>query len=239
MPLSKEKEDYLSALYFNLDKPGAFRSPLQLWRQVKKEDKYKIGLSRIRQWLQNQDVYSMNSDLVFKRARVMTGGIRDQYDICLMDVGFHSAENDGVRYILIVIDVFTRYLWASPLNNKSSSAVLAALKKCFKDMGTPRKVRSDLGKALSSLKTEEYFKSIGVKHFTPQGEAKSNYVERVIRTLRSLIHRSSKKARSFRYIDKLESLVRNYNITPHKSLGYKHPRKSTKGTKSIRLSTST
>ena len=63
MPLSKEKEDYLSALYFNLDKPGAFRSPLQLWRQVKKEDKYKIGLSRIRQWLQNQDVYSMNRAL--------------------------------------------------------------------------------------------------------------------------------------------------------------------------------
>lgn len=63
MLLSKEKEDYLSALYFNLDKPGAFRSPLQLWRQVKKEDKYKIGLSRIRQWLQNQDVYSMNRAL--------------------------------------------------------------------------------------------------------------------------------------------------------------------------------
>lgn len=129
MPLSKEKEDYLSALYFNLDKPGAFRSPLQLWRQVKKENKYKIGLSRIRQWLQNQDVYSMNRALRrrFKRARVLTGGIRDQYDIDLMDVGFHSAENDGVRYLLIVIDVFTRYLWASPLNNKNSSAVLAAL----------------------------------------------------------------------------------------------------------------
>lgn len=231
MPLSKEKEDYLSALYFNLDKPGAFRSPLQLWRQVKKEDKYKIGLSRIRQWLQNQDVYSMNRALRrrFKRARVLTGGIRDQYDIDLMDVGFHSAENDGVRYLLIVIDVFTRYLWASPLNNKSSSAVLAALKKCFKDMGTPRKVRSDLGKEFTSLKTEEYFKSIGVKHFTTQGEAKSNYVERVIRTLRSLIHRSSKKARSFRYIDKLESLVRNYNITPHKSLGYKAPAEIDKG----------
>lgn len=96
-------------------------------------------------------------------------------------------------------------------------------------MGTPRKVRSDLGKEFTSLKTEEYFKSIGVKHFTPQGEAKSNYVERVIRTLRSLIHRSSKKARSFRYIYKLESLVRNYNITPHKSLGYKAPAEINKG----------
>lgn len=40
---------------------------------------------------------------------------------------------------------------------------------------------------------------------------------------------SSKKARSFRYIDKLESLGRNYNITPHKSLGYKAPAEIGKG----------
>lgn len=38
MPLSKEHEDYLSALYFDIEKPGAYRSPLQLWRQVKKDN---------------------------------------------------------------------------------------------------------------------------------------------------------------------------------------------------------
>lgn len=64
MPLSVELQDYLSSVYFDPEKPGSFRSPLQLCKQVKKEDKYKIGLSRIKQWLQNQDVYSMNKTVL-------------------------------------------------------------------------------------------------------------------------------------------------------------------------------
>lgn len=152
-------------------------------------------------------MYSMNKALRrrFKRARVLMGGIRDQYDIDLMDVSFHSKENDGVRYLLIVIDVFTRYLWAGPLYNRTSAAVLTALKTCFETIGTPKKVRSDLGKEFTSHKTQAYLKSIGVKHFTTQGEAKSNYVKRVIKTLRSLIHRYTKKLRYFRYIDTLNT----------------------------------
>lgn len=50
----------------------------------------------------------------FKRARVLTGGIRDQYDMVLMDVTFYSKQNDGVKYLWVVIDVFTSYVWISP-----------------------------------------------------------------------------------------------------------------------------
>lgn len=87
---------------FDPEKPGAFRGPLQLWRQVKKENKYKVGLIKIRQWLQHQDVYSMNKAVRrrFKKARVFTGGIKDQYDADLMDVGFHAKENEDIKYPL-------------------------------------------------------------------------------------------------------------------------------------------
>lgn len=37
------------------------------------------------------------------------------------------------------------------------------------------------------------------------------------------MHRFMKKKRSFRYIDKLQTLVSNYNRTPHRALGYKSP----------------
>ena len=225
MPLSEEQERYLQSLYFDLKKPGSFRGPLQLWRQVKKENKFKIGLIRIKQWLQNQDVYSMNKAVRrrFKRARVFTGGIRDQYDIDLMDVTFHSKENDGVKYLLVVIDVFTRYAWISPLKNKTNASVLHAFKECFKHLGAPRKVRTDSGKEFIAHNIQNYLKSLGVVHFVTQGESKSNYVERVIKTFRSLMHRFMKRKRSFRYLDSLESIVSNYNNTPHSSLGNKAP----------------
>ncbi|XP_078318159.1 uncharacterized protein LOC144620643 [Crassostrea virginica] len=159
----------------------------------------------------------------FKRARVFTAGIKDQYDIDLMDVSFHSKQNDGVKYLLVVIDVFTRYVWISPLQNKTGASVLRALEECFKERGPPRKVRSDAGKEFLAKQVQSYFKSVNIKHFVTQGESKSNYVERVIKTLRSLMHRFMKKARSFRYIDSLQTLVSNYNKTPHSSLGNKAP----------------
>ncbi|XP_078318974.1 uncharacterized protein LOC144620864 [Crassostrea virginica] len=159
----------------------------------------------------------------FKRARVFTAGIKDQYDIDLMDVSFHSKQNDGVKYLLVVFDVFTRYVWISPLQNKTGASVLRALEECFKERGPPRKVRSDAGKEFLAKQVQSYFKSVNIKHFVTQGESKSNYVERVIKTLRSLMHRFMKKARSFRYIDSLQTLVSNYNKTPHSSLGNKAP----------------
>jgi hypothetical protein len=226
MPLPEEQQRYLHSLYFYLKKPGSFRGPLQLWRQVKEENKFKIGLVRIKQWLQNQDVYSMNKVVRrrFKRARVFTAGIKDQYDIDLMDVSFHSKQNDGVKYLLVVVDVFTRYAWIFPLENKTSASVLHALKECFKHLGPPRKVRTDSGKEFMANQIQNYLKSLGIKHFVTQGESKSNYVERVIKTFRSLMHRFMKSKRSFRYIDFLQDMVANYNKTPHSSLGSKAPR---------------
>ena len=129
-----------------------------------------MGLIKIKQWLQNQDVYSMNKSLKrrFKRARVFTAGIRDQYDIDLMDVSFHSKQNDGVKYLLVVIDVFTRYVWISPLQNKTGASVLRTLEECFKERGPPRKVRSDAGKEFLAKQVQSYFKSVNIKHFVTQ-----------------------------------------------------------------------
>ena len=82
-------------------------------------------------------------------------------------------------------------------------------------MGPPRKVRSDAGKEFFVKQIQSYFKFVKIKDFITQGESKSNYAERVINTLRSLMHQFMKKARSFRYIDSLQTLVSDYNKTPH------------------------
>ena len=76
-----------------------------------------------------------------------------------MDVSFHSKQNDGVKYLFVVIDVFTRCVWISPLQNKTCASVLRALEECLKEMGPPRKVRSDAGKEFLAKQIQSYFKS--------------------------------------------------------------------------------
>lgn len=53
----------------------------------------------------------------FKRVCVFMGGIKDQYDVDLMDVGFYLKDNDGVKYLLVVIDVFMCNVWVNVLKN--------------------------------------------------------------------------------------------------------------------------
>lgn len=81
-----------------------------------------------------------------------------------MDVGFHSKDNDGVKYLLVVIDVFLRYVWVNALKNKTSTNVLNALKRCFRELGHPRKIGTDAGKEFSAHQVQNY--TISVTHFT-------------------------------------------------------------------------
>lgn len=51
--------DYLRELYYTPGKQGAYAGPEKLYQAVKQEGKYKIGRQRIRQFLNNEDSYSL------------------------------------------------------------------------------------------------------------------------------------------------------------------------------------
>ena len=72
-------------------------------------------------WLQNQESFSLHKPVhrEFKRLRVIVGGLHDQYDANLANMQKPKEKNDEVRFLLIVIDVFSHHLWMEPLLNKT------------------------------------------------------------------------------------------------------------------------
>lgn len=52
-----------------------------------------------------------SSERPFKKNKVTALGIDDQWDINLMDMSKYSKENDGTAFVLIVIDIFSKFLW--------------------------------------------------------------------------------------------------------------------------------
>lgn len=89
-------------------------------------------------------------------------------------------ENDGNRYLLIVIDVFSRYLWVEPLKSKTGSEVKKALQKIFNRSKVPEKVRSAGGSEFSNKEVGRLFKQNGIYHHIARSSAKACYAERVI-----------------------------------------------------------
>lgn len=129
--LTQEEKQRVDNVYYNLDNGAAFLSPTKVHQILKSQGFTSPGLHKIRRYIQSLDEYSLQKPVKrsFKRARVVVAEPYRQFDVDLADVTSLSKPNSGVRFLLVIIDIFTRSLWIEPLQNKTAKVVLNAIKK--------------------------------------------------------------------------------------------------------------
>ena len=77
----------------------------------------------------------------FPKRRVYSPDIDKIWAGDLVDMSSHAKENKGVKYLLAVIDVFSKYGWLEPLNTKRGEEVAEALKKILNMRKPPKGVK--------------------------------------------------------------------------------------------------
>ena len=65
----------------------------------------------------------------FKRRTVKTFGVNDIFGSDICDMSNISKFNNNVKYLLIVMDIHSRYVWIYPMKTKTSNIVLNNFKK--------------------------------------------------------------------------------------------------------------
>ena len=213
-------EKYLKDIYLDPSHPASFGSPDRLYKIAKKEGKHKISHSQIKRWIQKQESYSLNKGVKrkFQRGRVVVEGIDDQFDIDLASLIYYADDNDGYKYLLVVIDIFSRYGWVEPLKDKTAKEIVKAFDKILQEGRIPKRLRSDAAKDFTSEQFQKYVKSKNITHFVTHTEKQANYVERFIKTLKSKIFKYMVEKNSPRYIDVLPKIVESYNRTWHSGI---------------------
>ena len=196
-------EKYLEKIYFDLLHPASFQSPLRLYHTVKKEGKHKISHRQIKQWIQKQESYSCNKGVKrnFQRGRVIVEGIDAQFDADLASFISYAQDNDGYKYLLAVIDIFSRYGWVEPIKEKSAHEVINALDKILQEGHIPKRLQADAGKEFTNNSFQEYLNTKNIVHCTTHSEKQANYVERFIQTIKSRLYRYMIERNTTRYID--------------------------------------
>lgn len=217
--------DYLRELYYTPGKPGAYAGPEKLYQAVKQEGKYKIGRQRIRQFLNNEDSYSLYKPIrkTFPRSKVIVNTIDSMWDGDFADVSNIASHNDGYKFLLVLIDIFSRYLFIVPLKNKHHQNIVDGLKLVFQKRRKPNTLRTDKGSEFKNRWVKAFLKKEEIHAIYTQNETKANYAERVIRTMKNLMYRYFMKNRTYRFINILQDLVKSYNKRPHRSLGGNAP----------------
>ena len=210
-------EDYLRQIYYNPSHPASYEGVKALYNAAKREGRYRISHAQVKKWLQNQNSYSLNKSVKrnFRRGRVIVSGIDDQWDADLASFSAYESSNDGYRYLLVVIDIFSRYAWIEPIKDKSAKRIIIAFNKIIHKGRKPRRLRTDAARDFTSKAFQSYLKRKKISHFTTHSEKQANYVERFIKTIKSRIYRHMRSTNSSRYIDILPKLVESYNKSWH------------------------
>ena len=123
-----------------------------------------------------------------------------------------SKFNRGVKYLLAVIDILSKYGWLVPLKDKTGKSVASALKTIFKER-KPEKIWVDKGKEFYNKDVKDL-----VELYSTENEEKSSVVERWIRTMKEKMWKYFTDKNTNIYIDILPDLVKDYNNTRHSSI---------------------
>ena len=123
-----------------------------------------------------------------------------------------SKFNRGVKYLLAVIDVFSKYGWLIPLKDKTGKSVSSALEAIFKER-KPEKMWVDKGKEFYNKDVKDL-----IELYSTENEEKSSVDERWIRTMKEKMWKYFSANSTNIYINELLDLVREYNNTRHSSI---------------------
>jgi hypothetical protein len=188
---------------------------------------HKIGQKRAREALDKLDSYQLHRE--YHRPSVYNPYyIRKRRKLIqadLIDVRQWARKNAGVSYLLVIIDVFTRFLWVYPIKKKNAHHMEAAMARWLAESGqNPEIFETDGGLEFFNRPVRRLLSNANIRHELAVGTAKAAYAERVNRTIQTMLTKYMTHNNTRKYLDILPSIVSSYNRRPHRSLSGMTPR---------------
>lgn len=142
----------------------------------------------------------------------------EQIHLDIADFTKNAEQNDGFRYGLAGVDVFSRYGWVVPMKTKQPHDVINAFKEIIRVIGVPKTIFSDLEGSMLSNDFIKLLNENNIKHITTLNHA--GYAEVFIRTVKQLIHNrlEGEGLNLDRWIDVLKPVLSKYNLSEHSSI---------------------
>ena len=155
----------------------------------------------------------------FPRRKVYASKANEIWTTDLMDVHRYAAVNKGMTFIVIVLDVFSRFAYARGVKNKTGKVVAKALSEILRESGTsPEFMWSDAGTEYYNHNVHSLLTRHNVKLYSTYNTIKASIAERFIRTLRTLIEREYILTDSTVWYKCLPRLIHEYNTRKHRTI---------------------
>ena len=133
-----------------------------------------------------------------------------------------SRKNKGIKYLLHVIDLYSKYAFIIPLKDKKGISILNAFDKIIKQYNRkPHKMWVDQGGEFYNNIFKKWLSDNDIIMYSTYNEGKSVVAERFIRTLKSKLYKHMTATGENVYHDVLDDVVNKYNNTKHSTIEMK------------------
>ncbi|MEL7520265.1 MAG: DDE-type integrase/transposase/recombinase, partial [Cyanobacteria bacterium J06553_1] len=206
MTKSKKEEDTLQKIYYDTRHSAAYGSVQNLVKAS--------GLSKrvVERWLRSQPTYTLHKTrrLRFPMARYYVRKPNLQFQSDLVDYSKFASHNKGYKYMLMIMDLFTRQAWAFPLKTKSGKEVASIFQPFFRQHPTER-LQCDEGKEFYNKDVKQVLADYGIELFSIYSATKAALVERLNRTIKGMLEKIFTATNSKNWIDVIDDVMHIYN----------------------------
>ena len=202
--------------YKNPSHPTAFSGLQNVYRYYNK----RISLKKIRDILSKVDEYTLHKE--YKQLTTNPNYVnyaRQQFQIDVAFLNELSRFNDGIKYLLVCIDSFTKFAFVRGMVDKTARSTL----NCFISIlnqarKKPQIIVSDRGLEFMNQEFLNFCRGHGMKLINNYTSTHAPIAERFIRTLKKLITKYLTSTNQKRYIDELQNLIQSYNTRFHNTI---------------------
>lgn len=156
----------------------------------------------------------------FPRRHVIQKDIDDLWQADLMDMQTISKNNSNFKYILVIIDTFSKYGWVIPLKQKNKENVTYAFSDLIlQQQRCPKNLQTDMGTEFYNDKFKTFLKTHAINHYSTFSIKKASIVERFIRTIKTHLYKEFGIKGNYKWIDgTLNKVIERYNNTKHRTI---------------------
>ena len=154
--------------------------------------------------------------LKYNQRHITASGINQMWQIDLLDYSKYSTTNKNFNFILVAVDVFSRFAYAEPIKKKEAILTRDAFDKMITADNKPCCIYHDKGKEwLGDF--DEYCKKNDIVSFTNElhDHHALGIIDRFSRTIKSMIEKYTTGSNTTKYIDKLPKIIEDYNQYEH------------------------
>lgn len=155
----------------------------------------------------------------FPRRYVNVKGINDLWQADLVEMQPYAKINKNYKYLLTVINVFSKKAYAKPILNKTASHVTHAMNEILNESSSrPNHLQTDNGTEFHNKMFKDLMKKNEINFYSTYSSLKASVIERFNRTLKNKMWKQFSYQGSYKWLNLLDELIETYNNARHRTI---------------------